>query len=650
MKVAINAWCLGLAALWGLGCSAGGGNEGVGSATGGSGGTGASGGTGGGAWDGGTGATGGGSLQCTPGTWACSGNVYYLCGADGVTQEQPTECPDACDPDLGCVACVAGTRRCEGDVSMVCAADASGWTTGRDCSEWGSTCGSSGFCDDACGQAERTDSYVGCEYWPTPLANTSELNPSLFDYRVVVGNPNTSVAHVTVTRAGSQVWEGDVPAGGLAEIPLAWIDGQSFGLGSDNWQSLVVSHGTYRLRSDQPVTVAQFNPFEYSTSGSEGNAFSYTNDATLLLPTHVLTGDYVNLTYVPFSRASGVDGAIPTPPSYAKYADYLAVVGVAPEPTLVRVQVTAHTAGDSGGRFGPTGPYGWIEFTLQQGEVAHVAAQPPPDCVPGRPGFHHEEECQFNICDYLDTCFEHEHDLTGSRVIADRPVQVFGGHVCAYVPYTSQACDHLEVQVPPIQTWGKQFVSRPMTDGGGPGENLVRVVAAFDGTEVSVSPPQGGVDKIVLDANRWVEFMASSPFSVSGSNAIMVGQFLLGQYYPEPDAARGDPAMTVLVPAEQYRKDYIFVTPSSYNASTNGQSFVMIIRPPGVELSLDGSPVNTTWDAIGGKEIGIVPVEGGTHTMSAAQAFGMVAYGLGSFTSYAYPAGLNLNKITDVVK
>ena len=620
------------------GCSAGADPIDVGNGKGGSAGSGGS-----QPFDGGPGGTGG-SLQCNPGTWACAGNAHYECGPDGA-HLQETNCPDACDPALGCVLCVPGGRRCVGDVSMICSADGTAMVAGRDCSEWGSTCGGNGFCADACGQAEATDSYVGCEYYPTPLANTSELDPNTFDYRVVVGNPNASPAKVTITQGGTTVYDQDVAAGGLAEIPLPWINGQSFGLPLNNWNSMITANGAYRLRSSQPVTVTQFNPFEYSSNG----VFSYTNDATLLLPTHVLTGDYVNLTYVPFSRATGTTGAFPTPPDASKYPDYMAIVGISPEPTHVTVWVAGYTAAEKSGRFGGAPPYTPIEFDLQRGEVAHVVAAPPPDCAPGRPGHHREEECQFNICNYLDTCFEFEHDLTGSRITANRPVEVFGGHVCAYVPYTSQACDHLEVQLAPIQTWGKQFVSRPMTDGGGPGDNLVRVVAAFDGTEITVSPPQGGVDKLTLDANRWVEFMASSPFSVSGTEAIMVGQFLLGQYYP-PEAARGDPAMTVLVPAEQYRKDYTFVTPSSYNPGTNGQSYVLIIRPPGAALTLDGNALNPTWESVGGKEIGIVPVEGGTHTIVGTEAFGLIAYGMGSFTSYAYPAGLNLNKITDVVK
>jgi len=67
---------------------------------------------------------------------------------------------------------------------MICAPDGESWWWGRDCTEWDSVCGGTGYCSDPCGDAESTHSYVGCEYWPTPLANTDELE-SRFDYRVV---------------------------------------------------------------------------------------------------------------------------------------------------------------------------------------------------------------------------------------------------------------------------------------------------------------------------------------------------------------------------------------------------------------------------------------------------------------------------------
>lgn len=71
-----------------------------------------------------------------------------------------------------------------------------------------------------------------------------------------------------------------------------------------------------------------------------------------------------------------------------------------------------------------------------------------------------------------------------------------------------------------------------------------------------------------------------------------------------------------------------------------------MIRPPGLELTLDGNPVSTTWRAVAGREVGTIPVSGGTHTISGGGGFGLISFGLGTFTSYASLAGLNLDKIT----
>ena len=175
--------------------------------------------------------------------------------------------------------------------------------------------------------------------------------------------------------------------------------------------------------------------------------------------------------------------------------------------------------------------------------------------------------------------------------------------------------------------------------------NVVRVVAAFDGTNVTVAPPQGGVGSATLGEGQWLEFDATQPFRVSGSRGIMVAQYLVGQFASEPEAARGDPAMLVLPPEEQFRDDYTFVTPTSYNASTQGQSFLLVVRPAGLAITLDGSPLSATFATVGDREVATVPVNGGTHSMAAANEFGVFVFGMGRFTSYAYPAGLDLEEI-----
>lgn len=587
-----------------------------------------------------------GGFRCIAGEPGCAGNTAYVCGDDGMSRTNETVCEQACAPGLGCVLCVPGSRRCEGTVSMVCAADGRSWLTGRDCSEWGSTCGGSGYCQDACGEAEQTKSNVGCEYWPAPLANPA-LNGSLFDFRVVVANPNDVPANVRITRGGSEVATRAIPAHGLAEIPLPWVPGQSLsdGIREGSWSSIAVANGAYRLTSDVPVIASQFNPFEYSAGG--GNSF--TNDATLLYPSHVLTGDYVGVSWYPLSRRTG--GGIGGGGLDAlRYPGYIAVVGISPEPTRVQVLARGAVAREASGRFPDTRVGGSFVFTIAQGEVVHIAAGIPPECTPGRPGFIEERDCESlppfgEVCDVMQTCREAEFDLTGSRIAADRPIAVFGGHSCAYVPTNAEACDHLEEQLPPIQSWGRAFVGAPMGDGSLHATNIVRVVA-YEDTTVSVNPPQGGTSGATLAAGQFLEFDATGPFEVAGSSAILVTQYLRGQYATDPPAARGDPGMTVLVPDEQYRSDYTFILPSSYNAGTNGQNHLLVVRSPGTTLTLDGAPVTVPFTAIGGREVGVLLLEGGTHAISGTSRFGLVAYGLGSFTSYATTAGLNLEPIT----
>ncbi|MDX2089564.1 MAG: IgGFc-binding protein [Kofleriaceae bacterium] len=587
-------------------------------------------------------------FTCSPGVQGCDGNTLYTCGADGRTKENPTTCETACSPGLGCTTCRANTRRCDGTVSQVCARDGASWTSARDCAEapWNSTCGPNGFCNDACGDAESSESNVGCEYWATPLANTPELSPTTFDFRIVLANPGDTRANVTVTRGSATTWTGTVDPGGIRDVALPWVDGQSFAISTNAARSLTVGDAAYRVVSDQPVIVSQFNPFEYNV----GDVFSYTNDATLLLPTHTLTGDYVGASYVPLSRLTGTEGGIFGNDADAlSYPGYIAIVGVAPEPVRVEVRVTGAVA--AGPLFPATPPGGTLSFEILRGQVVHIVARNPPDCRQGRPGFNTKRECMpIGGCEVFNTCEEVTFDLTGSRIHASGPVEVFGGHVCAYVPYTAQACDHLEEIMPPLQTWGREFASMPMNDGGG-APNAVRVVAAFDDTTVTVEPAQNGFTTRTLQSGEWVEFRATGPFRVSGSEAILVAQYTMGQYLdPDRPAMRGDPGMTVLVPEEQYRADYTFILPTSYNAMTNGQNYVLLSRPPAADLVLDGVVITATWQPIGGRELATIAVDGGTHTIRSrnGEAFGLIEFGLGSFTSYAALAGLNLKQITTV--
>lgn len=565
-------------------------------------------------------------FACVPDAAGCFGAIHYRCGADGHSRTDETSCPEACDPRLGCVTCVPDTRRCEGTVSNVCLPDGSGYRFGRDCADWRVACGDGGYCEDDCALAEATRSYVGCEYFASPLANVRERpGPQDFDYRVVLANPAPMPTEVTITRGNVLLAREVLVPGAIVDVVLPWIDAASFPFDGDTFESHVTSDAGYRVRSSRPIIATQFNPFQYA----RGNLHSFSNDASLLLPVHALGQDHVVITYPPLSVATDAGAR-------SAYPDYVAIVGVTPEPAAVTVVAPVAIAADAAGRWAETPAGTPLTFVLARGELAQLAPTTPPPCDATRPGYR-----EFD--DGFYACREPAHDLTGARVTSDRPIAVTTGHACAYVPFDVPACDHLEESLPPVPTWGTRFETVPLGDPALHPVNLVRIVGTEAGTHLVLDPPPAGSAREVdLAPLVPLDLTIDGPLAITASHPIEVAQFLLGQNLETPPLPRGDPALTLLVPREQNRIDYELVTPTSYSPVVNGQSWLVVARDPGATITLDGSAITTPFVPVGDREIAVVPVEGGAHRATGTSPFGLVAFGLGTYTSYAYPAGLDL--------
>ena len=68
-------------------------------------------------------------------------------------------------------------------------------------------------------------------------------------------------------------------------------------------------------------------------------------------------------------------------------------------------------------------------------------------------------------------------------------------------------------------------------------------------------------------------------------------------------------------------------------------------------LTLDGAPV-MGFTPVGGTGYSVTRLplasdQGGNHTISGDQAFGITVYGYGTYTSYWYPGGLDLHEIKE---
>jgi hypothetical protein len=231
-------------------------------------------------------------------------------------------------------------------------------------------------------------------------------------------------------------------------------------------------------------------------------------------------------------------------------------------------------------------------------------------------------------------------------VTSDKPIQVISGHYCANVPVGVQYCDHLEESMLPVDTLGLHYiVNAPAVTTIPAGKvQLIRVIATVPNTNLVYDPPQTGAPTTIANAGGYIEIQNNNAsFQISSDQKIMVVQYMEGQ---NAGGGTGDPAMTVAVPVEQFRTDYLFHAPTNYESN-----YVDVTAPMGAQVMLDGMPL--TFTAIGTTGFGISrvypltagPGNDGNHQISSTVGFGIQVYGYGQYTSYWYPGGLDLKQI-----
>ena len=526
-----------------------------------------------------------------------------LCdGNGGFTEERDCAAEGkVCDPDYVCVTCIPGSTVCENGVAKHCNSDGTGFDREYVCDELqGMTCTSNG-CFGACTPEALGDSYIGCDYYPTVTFNPVS---SVFSFVVAVGNAGDQPASVLVQRNGVDEASRIVAPGSLELIKLPWVPElkgpDAVGSTPQNpGASRVVKNGAYRLRSTQPVTVYQFNPLEYRT----GNTYSYTNDAALLLPATTLTGDYTILSWASESATGGF------------YA-----VTATQDNTVVSIQGSGQIVPGAGLAASGSG-----QVVLNAGDVLEVlgAFGPEPTILNPQP--------------------PPGSDISGTRIFADKPVQVISGHSCANVPRTKVACDHIEETVFPAQTLGRDYlVTIPAAPGGGTSPHTLRIVAVQPNTKVSFDPPIRAEATLNPGQAPLEIARITQDVRIVADKEILIGQYMHGA--EDVPSGKGDPSLSYAIATEQFRKSYIFVASSTYD-----QNFVNVIAKEGTTVLLDGQEIpQSSFKPIGSSGYAVARVQlsqTDVHTASSDEPFGIVTYGYGEYTSYMYPGGLDLQKI-----
>jgi hypothetical protein len=565
---------------------------------------------------------------CFGSAFRCEGTRAVACdhGADGPAKDCALT-GKVCAPSLGCVACVPGATTCEAGRASWCRDD--GTLAEFECDELqGSTCQPTG-CLGPCALNQVHDSYIGCDYYPTVT-----LNPvwSGFAFAVAVANTAAEPTNVTITRGDEIVGEATVAAGALETFELPWVTALKGGdvactIPPLPGPSRLATDGAYRLRSDRPVTVYQFSPLEYQLDPipeacpvidpSKGmcvahdalpmnaHCLSYSNDASLLLPATALTGSYTALAWPSQTEGGRSTGS-----------GFIAITATEDD-----TQVEVHGAGKIEPGAGMSASGGTV--TLDRGDVLELVAAA-------------------------------DSDISGTRVRADKAVQVISGQSCAYVPNKGVPnCDHIEEAMFPEDALGATYVvSMPVVltypEDKTPTPYVMRTSAILDDTQISFDPAVH--EDVVLNAGEHLDVELTDDAIANAmekaNRPIQIATYMVGQSALPGGNILGDPSMSLAIPLQQFRTNYLFTAPTSYAIN-----FASVVAKQDAVVRIDGRLIDAAdYSPVGASDYGVAQVllddRTSVHSLEADQEVGLTVYGYGWYTSYMYPGGADLDRIT----
>lgn len=596
--------------------------------------------------------------NCNNGARRCLGSTIQICDTHQWVNE--TQCGTGsfvgkpfCNPDTKtCVECIPGGTVCGPDNNVhTCTLNGTIGLVQTTCDALaGEQCldaGGQAACDSPCLRAASTKSYRGCEYWAVGMANNELSSAFSGNYALVIDNNNDADIDVRITGGTANIDE-VLPARTLRVYLLNYVESVRVPSNGDGLASGVYTsasgQGAFHIQTSLPVTVYQFNPYDFTING----AYSYTNDASLLLPVQVLSHNYMVMarpTWVVADQGFG-GGTIASSPGV------VAIVATE-DNTTVFVQTRAYIAGGNG--VPALSPGGSNTFALNKGDILQLVSRNDLQysSCPSGPGSAKASDSNYGYCSA-----GHAYDPTGMMITSSAPVAVWGGHNCTFVPYNSWACDHLEEQMFPLETWGKRFLVG-LTRQINPGNtetNVIRILASENNTYITFNPSSVSAP-VTLNMGEIYEFLPppNTHFEVTATEAILIGKFTVGQDYAGNDT--GDPAFGLVVPTEQYRSEYNFTTPPSM--TVNYVNVIAQIPTDSTEyIVLDDRPITTTdYIPIGSTGYGLAQIDvtntgnNGAHRIWAPSPtirFGIEVYGFASYTSYLYPGGLDLEYINPV--
>ncbi len=504
-----------------------------------------------------------------------------------------------------------------------------------------------GNCVDPCTSAELSKGSIGCSFrtlppdnslsgsagscfaamiantWDRPVTISAALGAEPLDITASTYFAEKTGGTITYTRV-----EGPLPPGKVALVFLA--QGPSPGRSSSHspcpptvvpaFAGDPIAHGTartraFRLTTDAPVSAYSIYPY--------GGADSYFPTATLLLPISSWGKNYLAVNAWAASKIGS--------PTLQIVADE--------DDTEVRMRPGVDVY-DGNGVTG-TAKGATQTWTLSRGEVLQIT-QP--------------------------------EETSGSPIETTKPVGVFGGSECTYIPASQQACDATQQQIPPISAWGSEYALVPYRPriGSGVGTNIEaretvpwRLVGAVNGTKLTYDParPLGAPE--TLEAGQVVNFMTDQLVTVRSQDSqhpFYAAVFMTGAQMVGGNNL-GDPDFVNVVPSDQFLDRYVFFTDYTYPETT-----LTLVRRRTTKgfhpVTVECAGEITDWKPLGNagqyeyawvhvteggvpKPFGVGTCGYGRHEARSTGPFSVSVWGTGYCASYGYAGGMGSRPIND---
>ncbi len=517
---------------------------------------------------------------CEPGTTRCDGFLTVLSCQEPGLSELPADCPDGqiCEEGRCVFGCVPGERRCTDQTVEQCAEDARTWLAAEFCDPQEGFACRFDQCVFDCENIANKERYIGCDFWAVDAPQDSGALSLPFGIRV--GNPDrVQTANVRVVDPdGVVIHEEDVSPGST----MLYESPVPRPL---HISEPGISRRALRVVTDVPVVAHQFSPVE----ARRGNVIMGSAEASLMLPTSALGSSYMV-------------------PSWQGPGGFVSVVSAA-DNNVITITPTA--------RIEPIGDLPLmeidvpVEVTLDLGEV--MVIQP-------------DGELE---------------DLTGTMIESSEPVAVYSGHSCASVPTNCPFCDHLQEAVPPMTTWGTQYVTAAGLRRGQVYSDTFRIIASEDNTTLTFDPPlfeQGDPRLDPIDRSYFIEFSTVRSFTVTASAPVLLVQYFKGSTCTSLQL--GDPSMIIVPPVRQWLEDYTFETPESF-----ANQAIVIGRQDGTIRSNRVTLSFADGEQIGDSEFWLLraELEPGRQNVDGSEPFQALVYGHAINASYGFCAGLDLS-------